>query len=203
MNFRENSLSRFRKNRFLGFDPYAPCGRKFAYITLIDGVRKGYQRSCILLTVTPQHSRVRSRRESNNGIHARWLGEVEWRYLDNWNTITIQYLYIQYNTIQYLDNLECSNRMLVPELDLIIARSWNRQNDVTVTLNIARKKWKFQKERSLRDANKLQRFRSNWNTATGCLYVSWTEVQTLTGNYQKFPCRISFKFAWEVPTVDL
>ena len=127
-----------------------PVVKNLLYITLIDGVRKGYQRSCILLTVTPQHSRVRSRRESNNGIHARWLGEVEWRYLDNWNTITIQYLYIQYNTIQYLDNLECSNRMLVPELDLIIARSWNRQNDVTVTLNIARKKWKFQKERSLR-----------------------------------------------------
>ena len=42
-------------------------------------MRKGYQRSCILLTVTPLHSRVRSRRESNNGIHARWLGEVEWR----------------------------------------------------------------------------------------------------------------------------
>ena len=71
-------------------------------------------------------------------------------YLDNWNTITIQYLYIQYNTIQYLDNLESSNRMLVPELDLIIVRSWNRQNDVTVTLNIARKKWKFWKKRSLR-----------------------------------------------------
>ena len=34
-------------------------------------VRKGYQRSCILLTVTPLHSRDRSRRESNNGIHAR------------------------------------------------------------------------------------------------------------------------------------
>ena len=49
-----------------------------------------------------------------------------------------------------MDNLECSNRMLVPELDLIIARSWNRQNDVTVTLNIARKKWNFWKERSLR-----------------------------------------------------
>jgi hypothetical protein len=40
-------------------------------------MRKEYQRSCILLTVTPQHSRVRSRRESNNGIHARWLGEVD------------------------------------------------------------------------------------------------------------------------------
>ena len=71
-------------------------------------------------------------------------------FLFNWNTITIQYFYIQYNTIQYLDNLECSNRMLVPELDLIIAGSWNRQNDVTVTLNIARKKWKFWKKRSLR-----------------------------------------------------
>ena len=40
-------------------------------------MRKEYQRSCILLTVTPLHSRVRSRRESNNGIHARWLGEVD------------------------------------------------------------------------------------------------------------------------------
>ena len=44
-----------------------------------------------------------------------------------------------------MDNLECSNRMLVPELDLIIARSWNRQNDVTVTLNIARKNETFKK----------------------------------------------------------
>ena len=31
--------------------------------------------------------------------------------------LQIQYLYIQYNTIQYFDNLEYSNRMLVPELD--------------------------------------------------------------------------------------
>ena len=54
-----------------------PVLKNFLYTTLIaDGMRKGYQRSCILLTVTPLHSRVRSRRESNNGIHARWLGEV-------------------------------------------------------------------------------------------------------------------------------
>ena len=31
--------------------------------------------------------------------------------------LQIQYLYIQYSTIQYFDNLEYSNRMLVPELD--------------------------------------------------------------------------------------
>ena len=78
MNFRNNTSSRFWKNRFLGFDPNAPCGKKFAFITLIDGVEKGYQRSCILLTVTPLHSRVRIRRESNNGIHALWLGQASW-----------------------------------------------------------------------------------------------------------------------------
>ena len=106
--------------------------------------------------MTPQHSRVRSRRESNNVIHARWLGEVEWREKLFIIIITIIIIIIIILLLlllllrHYLDNLEYSNRMLVPELDLIIVRSWNRQNDVTVTLNIARKNWKFQKERSLR-----------------------------------------------------
>ena len=57
-----------------------PVLKILLYVPLfLASLRKGYQRSCILLTVTPQHSRVRSRRESNNGIHARGLGEVEWR----------------------------------------------------------------------------------------------------------------------------
>ena len=43
----------------------------------------------------------------------RIFGQLEYNY----NTIFVYT--IQYNT--YLDNLECSNRMLVPELDLIIA----------------------------------------------------------------------------------
>ena len=78
--FGKIDLAVFEKNRFLGFDPYAPCVTKFAIRNRCKkGLRKGYQRSCVLLTVTPQHSRDRSRRESNNGIHARWLGEVEWR----------------------------------------------------------------------------------------------------------------------------
>ena len=48
-----------------------PVLKKYLLYVPLYGLRKGYQRSCILLTVTPQHSRDRSRRESNNGIHAR------------------------------------------------------------------------------------------------------------------------------------
>ena len=89
-----------------------------------------YHLSCPRLSTSATLTRLGKRQ-------FRIFGQLEYNY----NTIFVYT--IQYNTIQYLDNLECSNRMLVPELDLIIARSWNRQNDVTVTLNIARKKWKF------------------------------------------------------------
>ena len=63
-----------------------PVLKNLLYVTVQWWGRKGYQRSCILLTVTPQHSRDRSRRESNNGIHARWLGEVDDEKSRSWVT---------------------------------------------------------------------------------------------------------------------
>ena len=62
-------------------------------------------------------------------------------------------LYRRTHILPFFLRFKCPYHLSCPRLSTsasIIARSWNRQNDVTVTLNIARKKWNFWKERSLR-----------------------------------------------------
>ena len=164
MNFRNNSSSRFWKNRFLGFDPYAPCGKKFAIYNCsllawekdINGVVYFWDSDSSTLTWS-ESSRVQQRYTCAmigrswvtrkvvcvhvvavfQIVHELWVVSHEsftcfttsaftlYTYYIELSTgghtvsvaLQIQYLYIQYNTIQYFDNLEYSNRMLVPELD--------------------------------------------------------------------------------------
>ena len=88
-----------------------------------------YHLSCPCLSTSATLSRLGKRQ-------FRIFGQLEYNY----NTIFVYT--IQYNTIfgQFGVNQQ-PDACTWAGLNNIV-RSWNRQNDVTVTLNIARKKWK-------------------------------------------------------------
>ena len=133
-------------------------------------------------------------------------------YLDNWNTITNTiFVYWQYNTIQYLQECnrsECRQPDACTWAGLIIVTIYETVKMTSVsgslTLNTEERNENFKKQRSLRVQTSCKDFRSDCRIQQPET-CTWAELKfkLWRGNYQKFPCRISFKFAWEVPTVDL
>ena len=142
-----------------------PVVKNLLYITLKHGMRKGYQRSCILLTVTPQHSRVRSRRESNNGIHARWLGEVEWREKYICVHVVAVFQIVHELWVVGYESFTCFTHLCFYVFTPITSNSL--QEDTQFLL-----RFKY----NICIYNTVQyNILTIWNTATGCLYLSWNK----------------------------